>query len=99
VLGRAGDAARYVELRRRVRDAWQREFMDAAGRLRPDTQANHVRALAFDLVPSRFRSDVAARLVERVRAAGTHLTTGFLVTRTFCRCWRTPATSTSRTGR
>ena len=33
------------------------------GRLTPDTQANHVRALAFDLVPAELRSAVADRLV------------------------------------
>ena len=52
----------------------------ADGRLHPDTQANHVRALAFELVPAELRSAVAARLVELVRAAGTHLATGFLAT-------------------
>jgi alpha-L-rhamnosidase len=80
VLGRADDAARYTELSAHVRDAWRREFADASGRLTPDTQANHVRALAFDLVPSSLRPAVAARLVELVRAAGTHLGTGFLAT-------------------
>ena len=80
VLGRADDAVRYAELRRRARDAWRREFVDDDGRLTPDTQANHVRALAFALVPSRLRPAVAARLVELVRAADTHLATGFLAT-------------------
>ena len=53
VLGRTEDAARYAELSVHVRDAWQAEYLDADGRLTPDTQANHVRALAFDLVPGR----------------------------------------------
>ena len=47
---------------------------------RPDTQANHVRALAFDLVPEDARATVAGRLVELIRAADTHLGTGFLAT-------------------
>ena len=47
---------------------------------RPDTQANHVRALAFDLVPDELRPAVADRLVELIREAGTHLGTGFLAT-------------------
>ena len=38
-----------------VRAAWQAEYLDADGRLTPDTQANHVRALAFDLVPDELR--------------------------------------------
>ncbi len=51
-----------------------------AGALTPDTQANHVRALAFDLVPESLRPAVASRLVALIRAAGTHLGTGFLAT-------------------
>jgi len=80
VLGREQDAARYTELSERVRAAWQAEYLDAEGGLIPDTQADHVRALAFDLVPAELRPAVAARLVELVRKAGTHLGTGFLAT-------------------
>ena len=80
VLGRDSEAERYAELADRVRDAWVAEFVDGSGRLHPDTQANHVRALAFDLVPDELRSDTAARLVELIRVADTHLATGFLAT-------------------
>jgi alpha-L-rhamnosidase len=80
VLGRTDDAVGYAKLARQARDAWQCEFIDPDGRLRPDTQANHVRALAFDLVPEPSRPAVAARLVELIRAADTHLATGFLAT-------------------
>jgi alpha-L-rhamnosidase len=80
VIGRSAEAARYGELAERVRDAWRTEFIGADGRLQPDTQANHVRALAFELVPAGLRSAMASRLVELVRAAGTHLATGFLAT-------------------
>jgi len=80
VIGRDSDARRYGELADRVRDAWQAEFIGPDGRLVPDTQANHVRALAFDLVPAKLRVAAAARMVELIRAAGTHLATGFLAT-------------------
>jgi alpha-L-rhamnosidase len=80
VLGRDRDADRYAELAGRIRDAWCAEYVDADGRLVPDTQANHVRALAFGLVPRRLRPAAAARLVELIRAADTHLGTGFLAT-------------------
>jgi alpha-L-rhamnosidase len=50
VLGWAEDARHYAELSDNVRAAWRAEFIDHSGRLAPDTQANHVRALAFDLV-------------------------------------------------
>ncbi|MGY1787098.1 family 78 glycoside hydrolase catalytic domain [Geodermatophilus sp. SYSU D00698] len=80
VLGRDGDAARYAGLAARVRAAWQAEYLDDDGRLVSDTQADHVRALAFGLVPDGLRPAVAERLVELVRKAGTHLGTGFLAT-------------------
>jgi alpha-L-rhamnosidase len=80
ILGRDDDAARYRELAGNARAAWQAEYVDADGRLTPDTQANHVRALAFDLVPAELRSAVADRLVELIRKADTHLGTGFLAT-------------------
>jgi alpha-L-rhamnosidase len=80
VLGREDDADRYAGLSAQVRAAWQAEYLDADGHLTPDTQANHVRALAFDLVPAKLRPAVAERLVELVRKADTHLGTGFLAT-------------------
>jgi len=80
LLGREDDADRYAGLAAEVRAAWQAEYLDDDGRLTPDTQANHVRALAFDLVPGELRVAVADRLVELIRKADTHLGTGFLST-------------------
>jgi alpha-L-rhamnosidase len=80
VLGYRDEQARLEELSEKVRNAWQMEFMTESGDLHPDTQATYVRALAFDLVPAAARGRVADRLVELVRAAGTHLGTGFLAT-------------------
>ncbi|GAA4245269.1 glycoside hydrolase family 78 protein [Dactylosporangium darangshiense] len=80
VLRRPADAARYSALAGRAADAWRREFLQPDGRLTPDTQANHVRSLAFGLIPAALRPAVAARLVELVRAADTRPATGFLST-------------------
>lgn len=80
VLGRADDAARYAELADRVKDAWRTEFLDDSGRTAADTQASYVRALHFGLVPDGLRTAAAARLVELIREAGTHLGTGLLST-------------------
>ncbi|UUU26398.1 glycoside hydrolase family 78 protein [Streptomyces sp. DSM 40750] len=79
-LGRTGDAARYTETAERVRDAWRTEFLTPDGRTTGDTQAACVRALSLGLVPDELRAAAAARLVELIRAAGTHLGTGFLAT-------------------
>jgi alpha-L-rhamnosidase len=80
VLGRTDVAERYGALAADVRAAWQTEFIDADGRLTPDTQANHVRALTFGLVPHELRQRTADRLAELVHDADDHLTTGFLAT-------------------
>jgi alpha-L-rhamnosidase len=61
-------------------DAWRREFVRPDGTLAVQTQASHVRALAFGLVPSELRPAVAARLAGLVAEAGGHLGTGFLST-------------------
>ncbi|NUU21526.1 MAG: family 78 glycoside hydrolase catalytic domain, partial [Streptomycetaceae bacterium] len=80
ILGKADDADRYSRYADQVLAAWRAEFIGPDGGLTVDTQANHVRALAFGLVPDDLRVRTAARLVALIRAAGTHLGTGFLGT-------------------
>ena len=60
LLGRDADAATYAELAARALDAWQREYVADDGTLTPDTQATHVRALAFGLVPDELRRATAS---------------------------------------
>jgi alpha-L-rhamnosidase len=79
-LGHADDATELDVLAARTLDAWRREYLADDGSLTPNTQANHVRALAFGLVPDESRQACAARLVQLIRNAGTHLNTGFLAT-------------------
>ena len=80
ILGHAEAATTYGQLAADVADAWRTEFLDADGRVKPHTQANLVRALAFGLVPEAGREQAASDLVALVREAGTHLGTGFLAT-------------------
>jgi alpha-L-rhamnosidase len=80
LLGKDDDADRYAALSDAVTAAWQTEFLDEEGHVVPTTQANLVRALRFGLVPESLQAQAAADLVELVRAAGTHLATGFLST-------------------
>jgi alpha-L-rhamnosidase len=63
-----------------ARAAWQAEFVRPDGTLAVQTQASHVRALAFGLVADELRPHVGDRLAELVGEAGDHLTTGFLST-------------------
>jgi alpha-L-rhamnosidase len=71
---------RYREIAAGALDAWRREFIRPDGTLVVQTQASHVRALAFGLVPEELRPPVAARLADLVGLADGHLTTGFLST-------------------
>jgi len=80
VLGFAGEAAALAELSANVRNAWETEYLDAAGQVTRASQANCVRALAFDLVSPERRATVTAQLAGLIRDAGTHLGTGFLAT-------------------
>ena len=80
LIGNDSDTERYRKLATEVRAAWQAEYVSNEGVVTPSRQANLVRALAFSLVEPEHRSRVAADLVELIRAADTHLGTGFLAT-------------------
>lgn len=70
----------YRELAAGTLDAWQREFITDDGSLLVQSQASHVRALAFGLIPESLRERTGERLAELIRAAGTTVGTGFLST-------------------
>ncbi|MFZ3599318.1 family 78 glycoside hydrolase catalytic domain [Streptomyces sp. BH104] len=80
ILGREDAENRYTRLAERIKDAWRTEFLAADGHTTVDTQASYVRALTFGLAPDKLRDTAATRLATLIRAAGTHLTTGFLST-------------------
>jgi alpha-L-rhamnosidase len=84
VLGKDQDAREYAELASEIRRAYAAQFIRADGRINPDKQASYVRALAFDLVPEAQQEAVLGRLVCKIRAAGTHIGTGFLSTPFLC---------------
>lgn len=80
ILGKSREA---VELRATagyVRDAWRAEFLLPDGRTALDTQAAYVRGISFGLFPDELIEGAASRLVELIKEAGSHLSTGFLST-------------------
>ena len=79
VLGKTQDAAEYAELQRKIKAAFQREFVTPNGRLSSNTQTAYVLALTFNLLPDSMHAEAAERLAADVRRFG-HLTTGFLGT-------------------
>jgi alpha-L-rhamnosidase len=83
VLGRTEDAVEYQALLPKIKGAFQREFVTAAGRVGENTQTAYALALHFDLLPEKLRPEAARRLAADVRARG-HLTTGFVGTPYLC---------------
>ena len=80
ILGHEDAAARYGRIAGQVHAAWQAAYLHADGTTVADTQAAYVRALSFGLIPEQLRDAASSRLVELIRAADTHLRTGFLST-------------------
>lgn len=81
ILGKgAGVVGHYEDLAAEATTAWRAECLRPDGSLVVDTQASYVRALAFGLLPDDLRPAATANLVRLIRAAGTHLGTGFLST-------------------
>jgi alpha-L-rhamnosidase len=84
VLDKQGDVAKYTALLDRIKTAFNREYVTPNGALVSATQTAYVLALNFDMLPENLRQQAAKRLVENIRAYGTHLTTGFLGTPYLC---------------
>jgi alpha-L-rhamnosidase len=83
VLGRSEDAAEYGALLGRIKEAFTREFVSAAGRVGENTQTAYALALRFDLLPEDLRAAAAGRLAADVKTR-KHLTTGFVGTPHLC---------------
>jgi alpha-L-rhamnosidase len=81
VLGHKEDAARYSALFEKVKAAFNKAYVGRDGRIKGNTQACYVLALAFDLVDGEKRKLAARYLVEDIEARGGHLSTGFIGTK------------------
>jgi alpha-L-rhamnosidase len=80
VLGKEEETDKYEQLAKAVQSAWWTEYGGPGGVIKPATQANYVRALAFGLAPDEQRDSVARNLVDLIRATGTHVGTGIFGT-------------------
>jgi len=83
-LGKKEDADNYTALLKRIKAAFEKEYVTANGRLVSGTQTAYTLALNFDMLPEELRQQAAQRLVDNIRAYGMHLTTGFLGTPYLC---------------
>lgn len=83
VFDKQTDTDDYLELQKKIKTAFQKEFLTQTGRLSSNTQTAYVLSLAFDLIPEKMKKAVAKRLADDVRKFG-HITTGFLGTPLIC---------------
>jgi alpha-L-rhamnosidase len=83
LLGKDQEATDLAQLRIKIKDAFQKEFVTSTGRLTSGTQTAYTLALAFGIMPDDMRKTAAKRLADDVNHFG-HLTTGFLGTPLLC---------------
>jgi alpha-L-rhamnosidase len=81
VLGKPDDAARFREIYEKVKASFNKAYVADDGRIRGDTQAVYVLALANDLLDGPRARLAAAYLVEDIEKKGWHLSTGFIGTK------------------
>jgi len=79
-IGQTAYAAELATLSQDVRDAFTDRLVSADGTVSGNSQAGYALALGMNLVPQDLRPLLAAKLVAKIKAAGGHLTTGFLGT-------------------
>ena len=80
VLGRKGDAQKFLKLYGRIVEAFRNAYVTPDGRVVGHCQTAYLLALAFDLLPAKLRPKAFAHLVDLIEARGCHLTTGFVGT-------------------
>jgi alpha-L-rhamnosidase len=80
-LGKTEDSARYHDLFKAIRTAFQRAYVAPDGRIKGNTQACYVLAIAFELVDDERAHRAAQYLIEDIDKRGGHLSTGFIGTK------------------
>lgn len=80
ILGFREKAAEYDKLFQEIREAFQKAFVSADGRVKGNTQTCYVLSLYFDLLPKDLRSKAVQYLVDDITSRDTHLSTGFVGT-------------------
>ena len=80
-LGRRDEAEAYRKLFTDIRATFQRDYVQADGTLKVDTQTAHVLALWVELLPEALAPKAAATLAAKIEKNGFRMATGFLGTK------------------
>lgn len=89
-LNKEEDAKSYNQLFENIKTAFNKEYTDDEGKIKPiegkrnDSQTAYVLALMFDLLPPTKQAKAAGYLVADIKSRGNHLSTGFLGTPYLC---------------
>ena len=78
--GRNEEVKKYAELREKIKEAFQKQFIAADGKVGTGSQTSYVIALHSGMVPESLKKVVTDKLVQSIEAHDGHLTTGFLGT-------------------
>jgi alpha-L-rhamnosidase len=81
VLGKKDEAAAYNALFDQIKEAFNKAYVAADGRIQGNTQCGYVLAIAGDLLDPEKSKLAAQYLVEDIEAKGWHLSTGFIGTK------------------
>ena len=84
VLGKKDEEKIYIDLFDKIRNAFNRHYVTAEGRIASESQTAYVLALNFGLLPAELRAKAAQFLVDDIKGRGNHLSTGFLGTPYLC---------------
>lgn len=84
LLGKRQDEARFNALRRDIRSAFQRTFIDKDARITGDTQSAYLFALDFGLFDAADREKAVGHLLRTIGEAGGHIQTGIHGIRHIC---------------
>ncbi|OGF46089.1 MAG: hypothetical protein A2452_01540 [Candidatus Firestonebacteria bacterium RIFOXYC2_FULL_39_67] len=80
ILGKNSDAKKYSALVRKIKSAFNREFVSSRGRVMSETQTSYLLALGFDLLPKTKQPYALSRLIKEIEKRNCHLATGFVGT-------------------
>jgi alpha-L-rhamnosidase len=77
-LGKAEDAAKYEQLFKKIKAAFNAKYVKPDGRIEGDTQCVYLMALKFGLLDGETKTKAVQHLVADIAGRNNHLSTGFV---------------------
>ena len=84
ILMKTEDSQKYNELYKKIKKAFNEEYITTTGRLVSETQTACVLALYFDLAEEKYRNRILESLTTNIADHKNHLSTGFVGTPYLC---------------